>query len=290
MLKRCGHFMIATIVVVCTTGVMRSQDGQLTQLRIEVMAGGGGLLPKYRAGLEGLQNRKNFGSAELDPDGVWRFRDVPYGEYKLTIVEGPAGPVYEQMITVGPQTLTIMVRLPWSETPRPPSGTVSLWQLRNPIPKKALQVFSASQKFFDAGDYDSAAKELQKAIRISPSYAEAYSALAAIHIKLGLYEEAISEISRAEGISGPNARDRSNLALAEYKLERYADSAQSARSALRLDPNHNPAHYVLGVVLARDRRTMEESVPHLERAGQTIEGARATLSLVLKTLENVPGH
>ncbi|HXB73250.1 MAG TPA: tetratricopeptide repeat protein [Candidatus Acidoferrales bacterium] len=285
MRKGSVHLIIAAVMIVGAVSPARSQDEQLHELRIEVMAPGEGLLPKYTAELEGLRYRQKFGSAETLPDGTMRFRNVPYGEYKLSIVDGAGGPVYEQGITVGPQTSAVMIRLPNKKvTPRPLSGTVSVQQLRDPIRKKALQSFSASQKFFDAGDYEKAAGELQKAIRISPGYAEAYSTLAAVHIGMGLYDQAMSETSRALDIAGPNARDLSNMALAQYKLERYAESMQSARSALRLDPNYNPACYVLGVVLAMDKRTMPESVPYLERAAQTIGSAKAILTVVQKEL------
>jgi tetratricopeptide (TPR) repeat protein len=277
--------MIASVIIMCAASPARPQDEQLPELRIEVVALGEGLLPKYTAELERLQYRHRFGSAELPPDGTVRFRNVPYGEYKLFIVDGAGRPVCEQGITVGPHTAAMMIRLPnMKETPRPLSGTVSVLQLRDPIPKTALQSFTASEKFFEAGDNEKAAGELQKAIKISPGYAQAYSTLAVVRIRMGLYEQALSEISLALNIAGPNARDLSNMALAEYKLERYAESMQSARSALRLDPNYNPAYYVLGVVLAMDKQTMAESVPYLERAARTIDSAKAILTVVQKAL------
>jgi tetratricopeptide (TPR) repeat protein len=108
--------------------------------------------------------------------------------------------------------------------------------------------------------------------------------LGAVPIRLGLYEQALNEINQAMNIAGPNARYLSNMALADYKLGRYADSIDAARMALRLDSNYNPAHYVLGVTLARDRRTMPESVPHLELAARTIPSAKAVLAMVQKVL------
>jgi hypothetical protein len=62
----------------------------------------------------------------------------------------------------------------------------------------------------------------------------------------------------------------------------YGDSVEAARWALRLEPNYEPAHFVLGATLAMDRRTMPESVPHLERAARTIPVAKAVLMIVQK--------
>jgi len=51
----------------------------------------------------------------------------------------------------------------------------------------------------------------------------------------------------------------------------------SARAALRLDSGSPQAHLILGSILAVDPRTRAESIPHLERAAETLPSARATL-------------
>jgi len=71
-----------------------------------------------------------------------------------------------------------------------------------------------------------------------------------------------------------------------FHLEDYAESIKAARWALRLDPNYNPAHFILGATPAIDKRTMAESVPHLERAARTIMSAKAILVIVEKVLSH----
>jgi len=261
-------------------------DETLPELRIEIMSISAGASPKYSASLECLQDHRRVGSADLALDGGLRFRDVPYGEYRLTIIGGDGTLVYEQGLVVNSSTRTVMLNLPARMTSSSASGTVSVAQLRQPIRKKALSSFRASKKLFDRGDYAGAAHELERAITASPGYAEAYSSLAAVHIKLGLYERALHETTEAMNIAGQNARDLSNMALADYNLGRYADSAEAAGRALRLDPNYDPAHYILGATLALDRRTLPESVPHLELAARTITSARAVLAIVQRALSH----
>jgi tetratricopeptide (TPR) repeat protein len=261
-----------------------SPDETLPELRIDIMSIGGSVSPKYSASLERIQDHRKIGSADLAPDGALRFRDVPFGEYTLTIVGSDGTPVYENRLAVSSSTSTIMLNFPVKITPPPASGSVSVSQLRQPIRKKALSSFRASEKLFDRGDYEGAVHELETAIIVSPGYAAAYSSLAAAQIGLGHYEQALNDITRAMNIAGPNARDLSNMALADYNLGRYADSVEAARQALRLDSNYGPAHYVLGATLAMDRRTMPESVPHLELAARTIANAKAVLVIVQKAL------
>lgn len=193
---------------------------------------------------------------------------------------------YEQMITVNSQTSTVMLNLPVKMASLSISGTVSVGQLLHPIDKKALKSFKASQDFIEKGDFERAARQLERAIEVSPGYADAYGSLAAVHIKMGRYVQALTEISQAIGVAGPNARDLSNQALAYYDLEDYAASIKAARWALRLDPNYDPAHFVLGATLAIDKRTMAESVPHLERAARTIISAKAILAIVQKAMSH----
>jgi hypothetical protein len=107
-------------------------DEQLPELRIQVIAGRG-VNAEYSASVERLQDRRPIRSEALPADGVWRFRDVPYGEYQLTIRSSDGTPVYEQWITVNSQASTVMLNLPVRMTSVSVSGTVSVGQLLHPI-------------------------------------------------------------------------------------------------------------------------------------------------------------
>ena len=261
-----------------------ASDEQLPELRIQIIAGGSAA-QQYSASIESIQEHRLIRSASLPVDGIWRFRDIPYGEYRLIIMSGDSGPVYEQEIIVNSQTSTIMVSLPAKMTSPSVSGTVSA-QLLRPIDKKAVRSFKESQKLIEKGDFEGAARELNKAIEVSPGYVDAHQSLAAVDIEIGRYVQALNEISEAIRGAGPNARDLSNRALAYYLLGDYAESIKTARWALRLDVNYGPAHYILGAALAMDKRTMLESVSHLQQAARTIVSARATLAIVQKALSD----
>lgn len=111
----------------------------------------------------------------------------------------------------------------------------------------------SAQRFSESGQAEKAVEELEKAIRISPEYADAYNNLAVQHIRMGRFEEACGELARA---------------------------IASARAALRLDSGSPQAHLILGSILAQDPRTRAESIPHLERAAETLPSARASLEQV----------
>lgn len=281
MLKACLCLPFLAVLTTCAA----ASDEQLAELRIQLIAGGD-VRAEYSASIERLQDRRPIQSEALPADGVWRFRDVPYGEYRVTIRSSDGAPVYAQGISVNSRTSTVMLRLPMKMTSPSVSTTVSVGQLLHPIDKKASKYFKESQNLIDKGDFERAALQLEKAIEASPGYADAYGSLAAVHIKMGRYAQALTEISQAIRVSGPNAKDLSNQALAYYYLEDYAATIKSARWALRLDPNYDPAHFVLGATLAIGKHTMAESVPHLERAARTIMSARAILAIVQKAMSH----
>ena len=159
-------------------------DEQLPELRSQVIAGRDANA-EYSASVERLQDRRPIRSEALPADDVWRFRDVPYGEYRLTIRSSDGTPVYEQWITVNSQTSTVMINLPVRVTSVPVSGTVSVGQLLHPINKRAWKFFKSSQTFIEKGDFERAAGQLERAVETSPGYADAYGSLAAVHIKKG---------------------------------------------------------------------------------------------------------
>src|SRR5215831_14814777 len=97
------------LLTVWMTGAVAS-DEQLPELRIQIIAGGGAA--EYSASIERIQDRRPIRSEALPADGVWRFRDVPYGEYRVTIRSIDGALVHEQWITVNSQTSTVMLSLP----------------------------------------------------------------------------------------------------------------------------------------------------------------------------------
>src|SRR5690348_2478199 len=108
-------------------------DATLPELRIEIMSIGAGARPNYSASLERLPGHGSVDSAELALDGGLRFRNVPYGEYRLTIIGGDGALVYDQGLVVNASTRTVMLNLPAKMKSPSASGTVSVTQLRQPI-------------------------------------------------------------------------------------------------------------------------------------------------------------
>jgi len=76
---------------------------------------------------------------------------------------------------------------------------------------------------------------LEKAIKLSPDFAEAHTNLAAQYMRLSEFEKAYEQARIGLEIAGPNIRDLTNLAAAEWALGRSIEALDHARAALHLD-------------------------------------------------------
>ncbi len=141
-------------------------------------------LRDYRVELADLNHRGDVYRADLTYDGNFEFRHIPAGDYQLFVVTQSGDIVQQEFVTLNPQLTQINVRL--ASTLKRPSapGTVSMTQLRHPPERKAFQAFAAAQRFAAAGSPEKAAQELEKAVRISPEFADAYSNLAVQHMRM----------------------------------------------------------------------------------------------------------
>jgi tetratricopeptide (TPR) repeat protein len=228
-------------------------------------------------GMEDLVNHTQTHRVDVALDGTFQFRRVPTGEYLLRITDMQGETVSQHHVTVYQHMVELEVRMPPSVRITSAPGTVSLTQLRHPPAKKAVQAFSAASRLSSSGKYDEAAAELEKAIRISPEFASAYTNLAVQHIRLRRYQEAAAASERALQIAGPDPLNLCNLAFAQFQLRRLDEAAASARAALRLDSSYTQADLVLGAVLANDPATRDQAIQHLERAAEKFPSARVNL-------------
>ncbi len=205
------------------------------------------------------------------------FRGIPTGEYVLRVTTYQGGAILQQFVSILDRPASLDVPLP-SQGPRPTGAKVSITELRHPPARQALDAAVAAQRFSAAGHWDRAAGELERAVRLSPEFADAHANLGVQYLHMKRFEEAREEIERALAIGGPNARDLVNLGFAFSGLLRIPEAIEAARGALRLDGNNAGAHYIVGSLLGGNPVTRKEAVAHLEQAAKTLDSARKTLA------------
>jgi tetratricopeptide (TPR) repeat protein len=236
--------------------------------------------------------RKTVAEATLTSDDRFTFRGVPSGQYWLVVTDGNGTTLSESSVSVAPVTWSTVLRLSPPSQQLPPSGGISVAELRKPLARQAVRAAADALKQSAAGHDDKAVELLQKAIGISPEYAAAYTNLTAAYLRMGDTDRAIATAQRAiEVVSAahgkPSSVDFSNLAYAQLLKKRYTEAAANSRHALELAPDSDKAHMVLGMTLAVGGGDLREAAQHLEFASKTLPTAQPMLDAVQQALARV---
>jgi tetratricopeptide (TPR) repeat protein len=227
--------------------------------------------------LTGLSSTRDYVSTDVRSDGSFLFQAVPLGDYRLRVMDATGREVHAEIISLHGQPSPLLLDLPGRDNSQPVGSTVSLTELLHPPSKKAKQAFRAAAKLSAAGQHARAATELEKAIELSPEFADAWVNLAAQHLRMHINEQALQELNQAMQLSGATPIILGNMAFALGAMNREPEAIAAAKRALQLDPSYAPAHYFLGCYLSRNRRTLNEGIIHLQAAAPTIPSANRAL-------------
>lgn len=157
--------------------------------------------------------------------------------------------------------------------------TISIRDLR--IPPKAVKELQRSQSALQSGDARSSARHLEKALQIYPQSLEAHNNLGARYIELQEYEKAAVEFQRAIEIDPRLMQPFNNLSVAFFLLQRYPDAEAAARRALEIDPRHPTSRYMLGCILATEKRNPQEATELLRQTEHDFPDSRLLLAQIL---------
>jgi thioredoxin-like negative regulator of GroEL len=180
-----------------------------------------------------------------------------------------------------PRPLVPMVAVDPSRLPKP-GETVSTRALL--IPPKAMKELDSSRSAFLSGDIHSSARHLERALQIYPHYFEAHNNLGSRYIELHEYEKAAAEFQKAIDLDSRIMQPFSNLSVALFLLQHYHDAEIAARRALDLDPHNSTAQYMLGCVLATEKRNPSEAMELLRQTEVEFPDSRLLLAQILLRL------
>jgi tetratricopeptide (TPR) repeat protein len=149
------------------------------------------------------------------------------------------------------------------------------------IPPKAVKELQRSQTAFSSGDIRSSALHLEKALKIYPRSLETHNNLGSRYIELREYEKAAVEFQKAIDIDPRVMQPFNNLSVALFLLQRYPEAEAAARHALDLDPHNSTSRYMLGAILATERREPLEAMEILRQTEREFPDARLLLARIL---------
>ena len=157
--------------------------------------------------------------------------------------------------------------------------TISMGELR--IPSKAAKEIQRSQTALRSGDVRSSAVHLERALQVYPQSLEVHNNLGSRYIELHEYEKAAMEFQKAMDLDPHVAQPFNNLSVAYFLLRRYSDAEAAARRSLDLDPHNPTSRYMLGCILATEKRNPLEAMEMLRQTKREFPDSRLLLAEIL---------
>jgi len=110
---------------------------------------------------------------------------------------------------------------------------------------------------------------------------EVHNNLGSRYIELHEYEKAAEEFHKAIDIDPRIMQPLNNLSVAFFLLQRYPDAETAARRALDLDPHNPTSRYMLGCILAMEKRNSLEAMEMLRQTKREFPDSRLLLAEIL---------
>jgi tetratricopeptide (TPR) repeat protein/uncharacterized caspase-like protein len=120
--------------------------------------------------------------------------------------------------------------------------------------KAALYLARAYNALFDE---DNAKAAFRKAIEIDPDYAEARASYGGMLLDIGDLDEAIRQLDAALRLQPANSLTNALLSQAFTRKGAYGEAEKFARDAVRINPGHAEAHFMLAEALRGGKKCDE---------------------------------
>ena len=153
------------------------------------------------------------------------------------------------------------------------AGLISITRASHRIPKDAAAQFKQAIRQKAQQPVEALAHFLE-ATRLDPLYWEAHANLADLYWKSGQRSAALDSLNAALAIDPNSEALQENKAVALLELGHPYDAEQAGWSSLRLKPDSETAHYLIGLARLRQGKIDPETVAHLAQAMGKIPQAR----------------
>jgi Flp pilus assembly protein TadD len=157
------------------------------------------------------------------------------------------------------------------------AGTVPVSELRNPPSKKTLSVIGKARRATDAGDHETAVRELSQAAQKNPNDGYLRTNLGVEYLRVGNLAAAMPLLEEAARLIPDSPKTHGNLAYAYYLNRDWTRAETEARAALAADRSDPRMRFLLGACLLA-RGSMDEALANLRAARDAIPEARAMLA------------
>ena len=223
-------------------------------------------------------NYTDVGQDITDSTGSYRFLNLPDGVYYIDIL--PLGTLYEgQSRRVQLQSFSTR-RGGASETYHFDFQLRPLRPIEKPLPKKlaesllfvqevpadARQRYKDAQRLLEKQEKEKSYELLRQAIEIFPDYYDALDLLGTEYLAAGWFDVAVPLFLQAVDVNRKGWHSYYGLGAAYASLNMKKKSVEALRKSIELNPVNAKTHLRLGIELAKDKESFEESITVFRRA------------------------
>lgn len=150
-------------------------------------------------------------------------------------------------------------------------------------PQASIMDLAARAENFEAqGNWEGAAEEYQKILKIDPHSVAALNALGALNVRQDRFQEGVSYYRRALQIRPDEFAINLNLGIAYVKMQHYAPAKSPLEKAVQLNPSSFQAEELLGVALI-GQDDYAEAITPLEKAMELQPGDLGSNYLLIRS-------
>ena len=249
-------------------------------VRGEMQADSAGFVGRGVVRLRAVLGSLETYEATLHADGSFEFRQVTPGTYTLTVATDSGDLLVQESVEVSSAaTLRVRTRLMMPPQRQAAAGTVPVSELRNPPSRKTLSVIGKARRATDAGDHETAVRELSQAAEKNPNDGYLRTNLGVEYLRVGNLAAAMPLLEEAARLIPDSPKTHGNLAYAYYLNRDWTRAETEARAALAADRSDPRMRFLLGACLLA-RASMDEALANLRAAREAIPEARALLAKI----------
>ena len=194
-----------------------------------------------------LESVSNFGSNStvVDQDGVFRFSNLPAGDYTVVVDAGSEFDRARETVNIDRGSNGRIVQVAVQLHPRIDASN----PLFAGVPKDALTLYQKGTEAARKGDAKAAAESLSAAVAKYPNFPLALSELGSQYLLLKQWDKAGETFEALAKLKPTDATAHLNLGIVAFNKKQMEEAETHLRKAVELKSPGPTAHYYLGLTL-----------------------------------------
>lgn len=253
-----------------------------------VRAGNNDPVGNVRIEVRSMETGQTVASTYTSPNGTFGVMNIPQGRYEVRATAGVSDTT--DMVEVRAGESFVSLRLPQPEGADASNGaTVSVSQFR--VPAKARKVFRKAEDALKKQKYDEAEKQVNEALQLFPTYADALTLRALLRLDGQRTQEALQDLQDAIKADANYPLAYVVMGAAFNRTSKFDDAVRALQRGIVLNPASWQAYFELGKAFV-GKGEFADAIRSLDRAQQMAPDNYAPLHLVkahaLLAMKNYP--